>query len=244
MREKLGFSVACGKNVRFPKWEKRYMLKSLIVLLLLCLGAAGGTEKTAPPPVRDLRIAVVDLSRLFQEYKRAREFRDELITLLRSYSNKLKSLRRRVAQNRNELKDYAIGTAEFLAKQEELRERVNELRALEQEAAAARNSKWVILLKDTYADIDAAVQEYARERKIDLVIKQQSIGEYEEATLKKMTRDSMAIEISQRTILFATDQLDITDAILERLNETYDRLAAEEKKEAKTEAKSLEDVKP
>ena len=196
------------------------MRKTIIVLGTCLLLTATGRAADQVPLARDLRIAVVDISRVFNEYKRSVVMRKSLIDLMRSYSNRIKSQQRRMARGRAELKEYAAGTAEFLRKEEELRERLKEYRTLQKEATAARNAEWVKMIKVLYDEIRSAVGAYAREKGIDLVIKQQSITDYSDRP-GDVTREGMILEISRVTLLFHNASLDITDAIVKRLNDAY-----------------------
>ena len=209
---------------------------TLISALGLCVVLAGIVSSQGEvPTAKDLRIAVVDISRLFKDYKGSVDRRKALVELVRSYGKRIKTLRRRVAQKRAELKEYATGTAEFLAKREELGARLKEERALQAKAAASRNAAWVKMLKDLYGDINRSVSEYAKEKKIHLVIKQQSMTDYT-GRLGEVTREGMVLEISRRTVLHHVASLDITDAVLRRLDAEYAKRAKGKAAPGKTSA--------
>jgi Skp family chaperone for outer membrane proteins len=211
------------------------------MIVLLWSGALAGAAEDVPP-ARDLKIAVVDIAILFRDYHRSKVMRDGLLDQMRAYRNRVESQQRRLAQKEAELREFAAGTAEHLARREDIAEKAKELRALQMEAETAQNAAWIKLIREIYSDVNEAAAAYAKEKKIDLVIKQQSILDTSDRA-DEARRDSLILDISRRGVLYHSEALDITTPILQRLNEAYARRQAESAKEGKAEAETTTEVK-
>ena len=207
-------------------------MRGVGIALGLVLAANAVCDAEAGIPLaRDLRIAVVDLSVLFRDYKESKVMKQALSGLEKDYKKQVERLQRRVAQKRSELGEFAAGTAKHMAKREELLERQKELRALQMSVGAKHNAESVKSVKSVYDAIDAGVKAYAKEQHIDLVLKQQSMIDFDQH-LNQMTTAGLIMGISRRSVMFHGTSIDITGAVLRRLDAAYEKRLAEKNKRA------------
>ena len=111
--------------------------------------------------------------------------------------------------------DYPVGSEKFKEAQ-----RRYEIAALEFQAYVAMHQARRIEFNDTeirriYEDIKVAAQSIADERGLDLILVDDSV-----VPIPEQSQDILA-QISSRRVLFARDNLDITDALITKMNNTY-----------------------
>jgi Skp family chaperone for outer membrane proteins len=193
---------------------------------LFWASALTAQDTPALPPAR--RIAVVDLTRVFNEYKLSNELARNLARMGRQYKLKLERLRREIAMIRSTMEQYARGTPEWQGQQEKLKDKTGAARVLSREAQTRENVERARMVVRLYKDTCEVVREYASRHDLDLVIKQQTMREYTDEELGEMPVNAIVLEVAQRTVLYHVDGLDITEPVLEKLNAAYDRRKAAE----------------
>lgn len=204
-------------------------MRSVLLISILAAvalpGALAADQKI--PPARELRVAMVDLTRVFDEYEASKDLMQDLAELLRESRGKLERAQREIAMLRQSVQEYAMGTPERQAQEEKLEEKTRVARMLSMELQTSEDSLRSKMLMKIYLDADEAIQEYSRSHDIDLVVKQQSLREYDAEKLEKTPPTSLILDISRRSVLFAKPELDITDSIVEEMNAAHRRRNAE-----------------
>ena len=195
-------------------------------LALAAVLAGALLAHAAAPPARAPRLAMVDLTVIFRDYKAAQDLMEELARNLRESLDQLEALQREISAIRRSMQDYAMGTPERLAQEEKLAEKARVARMLSMEAQTKESSLRARMLKSIYADAMEAVEAYALEHDLDLVLKQQSFRLPGEERDEPASTAEAVHELSQRTVLFAKPEFDITAPILEAMNAAYDRRQA------------------
>jgi len=138
------------------------------------------------------RIAWVGLERIFKEYKGTQQFEQKLDELSKS---KQKERERRVSEIRN-LRDELIllDNENRAAQQKRLDEKFRELMEFDQKVREELRNEREEALRAILKEIESSVKEFAKARGFDLIL-------------------------TDRAILYGTEGLDVTDEILEIINQ-------------------------
>jgi outer membrane protein len=138
------------------------------------------------------RIAWVDLDRIFKEYKGTQQFEQKLDELSKS---KQKERERRVSEIRN-LRDELIllDSENRAAQQKRLDEKFRELMEFDQKVREELRNEREEALRAILKEIESSVKEFAKARGFDLIL-------------------------TDRAILYGAEGLDVTDEILEIINQ-------------------------
>ena len=195
------------------------------VALALLLPFARAAAEDAPGGRTAVRIAVADLRRIYEDYEKQKDEEKVVKAYQDRIRRRVESLRGDFQRLADEMKNLSLGSPERLERKQKIEKIKNELRNLTQTATRELNERVVRATRGLYGEVGEVVAEYAREHGIDLVIKKQSLR----ADGKSMAA-SVSFQIGFEPVLYVDKQLEITDAIIERLNARY-RAAKKEKKE-------------
>jgi len=197
-------------------------LRSLLVVALiamfarpLCDGAAsGGTQGDAPRSQRTL-IAVVDMGRVLAGCKEWQDAVGERARTLDTARRTLDKLVRKDQVLRNEYENLPPGTEERRKKAEELEAALQEYEQMRQQLddEAARQHEGSV--RNLFARLNGVVAEYAKEHGISVVLKKQDF----DLTAPQSVEQSLQIATTE--VLYADPELDISAAVIERLNAAY-----------------------
>ena len=196
--------------------------KKILLSTILLLSGLGMALNAAP-----LKIAVVDLTKLFKEYYRTKIIEQDFNEQSKVYRNYIArqadTLRKNEAEYRQKL-DASLNVALAPA---ERKKRRSEVRAMEQELKRRR-----VELEQYASDRAQALQKSAAEQRLK-VIEEIRSEIRRRATLEGYTivLDKSAKSTSDAAIvLYSADALDITERVLTELNRGADKPAANNQK--------------
>ena len=196
--------------------------KKILLSTILLLSGLGMALNAAP-----LKIAVVDLTKLFKEYYRTKIIEQDFNEQSKVYRNYIArqadTLRKNEAEYRQKL-DASLNVALAPAEREKRRA---EVRAMEQELKRRRAE-----LEQYASDRAQALQKSAAEQRLK-VIEEIRSEIRRRATLEGYTivLDKSAKSTSDAAIvLYSADALDITERVLTELNRGADKPAANNQK--------------
>jgi Skp family chaperone for outer membrane proteins len=173
----------------------------------------------------EMKIGVVDIVRVFDDYAKSDDLEKDLMEELEAFNNEMKFLK-------DDL-DKLEAFIEQLSGESELRvEKVSEYamkKQVYQARGGAEQKRWLIkqskLLMELYGDIVGAVGEYAKAEGYTLVLKADS------GSVRGESPDEVQLRIAIRPVLYYSSMHDLTDDIIKVLNENYEaeKKAAAEK---------------
>ncbi len=196
------------------------MIKRMAYLsvVLAIVAALSGSRADAAGRKRSLRVALVDVDKVLQEYKKGNDrydqIRKELEPLINTIRQKAQAIR---DEQRRLVQDPRTDKVKFLKKKQELALKIAEMERDEKLFLAKKTEKEIDAMMEVWNDVIAAVAKYAKENGIDLVIKQQVRSK------KPSRKDSFYRNVRARTVLYAAARLDITEQIAKQLNTEYER---------------------
>ncbi len=193
----------------------------LVVALLasfgghLCDGAPAETGREAGPSDQKTLLAVVDMGRVLAGCKEWQDAVAERARMLDAARRTLDKLARKGQVLRNDYENLPPGTEERAKKAEELEAALQEYQQmrqqLDEEAARQHESS----VRNLFARLDSVVREYAKEHGISIVLKKQDFD------LSAPQSVEQSLQVATTEVLYADASLDISTAIIERLNASY-----------------------
>lgn len=187
----------------------------LIVLGLLTLFAGNAAYTENGKSAAGLKVGVIDLNKISENYEsynhevekvkaKAEAIQEEILKI----TEKMKAL-----QERREL--FEEGSDEY----DEINDQIEQLKLAgyvkNKSESKKIEKKQVDMIKGLYKDIRTGVQEYSDKHKFDLIV----VESGPELMGKKL--QDIVIEIRMKPVVYSSNQLDITDNIIEYLNTEY-----------------------
>ena len=197
-------------------------------LLALSLGvgyvltAGGQTGDNAGPATEAVgvvgpRIAVIDVAQVFEQSLRWADVLRERRDLMSQMERSLEARQKQVRVFQNEYQNLAPGSDTAETARENYMKALEDFETSRQEYQAQVSDQITRSLRGMLGDVSKVVADYARENGIDLVLKRWNLE-------SAPTSDIQVQEImAAMDVLYAADRLDITGAIVERLNSSYPR---------------------
>jgi Skp family chaperone for outer membrane proteins len=206
----------------------RFILISLLAAIIGTPGASAADTDAAKtpapaaeaPPPRVLKIGYVDLSRLWDEYRRRRDFDNDYKALRLELANQDRTRTEEIARYNSQIEKLALGTPERLELEEKVKTAEKEAEQFRRKATDELNARFVVMLNRLFGDVLREVDAIAKEGDYDLIIKDQTPDP------NVNTRTDAIFQLGQRVVLYARPEYDLTGAVIKRLNDKY---AAEQK---------------
>lgn len=181
----------------------------LVVSLTSTAGAAAGERSGSPT------IAVVNLSGIFQATEQWEDYQAKHQDSLEKMERTLSKLERNLRVLRSEYQNLAPGTDARESKRKEMEEGLKEFQekkaSFQQEISKSYNE----FLYKMFRKVTTAVEEYASENSIDVVLKKTNLKQSPTAP------SQTDLMIATTNVLYAGKTVDITDQIANKLNSEY-----------------------
>jgi Skp family chaperone for outer membrane proteins len=199
--------------------NRKLILSAGCVLLLLgalaCSPCFAQSAAPAAPSAAGTKTAVCDVVQIFTNYQRAKDLTamlNEKREGLRSEDEKRKKV---IEDLQKELEELKESSPEYDKRFQEMQKLLvdRDVWTRLQESLMLREHHR--LTRDMYQDITKAVEQVAKEKGFQLVIFRER-----ELPPTENTQDLLRA-IERRTVLYSDDNIDITEAVLAKLNETY-----------------------
>ena len=198
------------------------MRASRIPIVLIALLACGTVlltgsfaQRAGAPKAVGTRIAVCDLVDVFNNYQRAKDLTAKVNERREAIKAESKKRRKTVEALQMELEGLKKGSKKYEQTLNEVQRLSIEYKAyLEyQDALAAREHH--NLTKEMYLEIRQMIAHVAKERGFHVVLQRES------EKLDAPTTNELLRQIYGRKVLYAADNVDLTEAVLLRLNQSY-----------------------
>jgi Skp family chaperone for outer membrane proteins len=187
----------------------------LMVLTLTCgwlIGTGHAAEKATPMPTS---VAVVDIVKLFNEYQRTKEINDRLTKQQQDLQTQRKQKLDRIDALKAELENFHPDSKDYYERQKELLKLSIELDSYSRVTAEEIKREFQVLTEDIYKEMTAAIEAVAKEAGYELVLF------VDKMEIKGDTFPTLLENIRQRKVLYNAPRLDITDSVLDYINQDY-----------------------
>ena len=189
----------------------------LLVIATLVGGALllGRSFAQSAAPGSEARVAVCDVVKVFNSYDRAEDLTAQLNERRNGIKAEAERRSKAIQAIQMEMEGLVTGSTEY-------EQRFNDIQRLTidraawlkfEEARALRDHHR--LTREMYEEIVEVIGKTARQRGVDIVLYRMSAG------LQSENTPQLLQEIERRKVLYAADRVDLTDAIMKRLNDSY-----------------------
>jgi Skp family chaperone for outer membrane proteins len=191
------------------------LLLALLAGFMACQTQAHRASSQAPPTV----VATVNIERLFQNLDERSAADTRLIALAGELDAETQQRQEEIDRLNEELEVYAPGSKQHQELNEQIALKGYQLQAYLDFAKRKLDNEKSQFFRGLYARIKQAVAATAEENGYDVVFVDDSIVDLpQNATEQEMKR-----QISARRMLYATNQIDITDQLVERMNREFNQ---------------------
>lgn len=193
--------------------HSRHWIMLLAAITLLASGLVGGVVAQNRMTARPTSVAVVDLQRVFAASSEKTNLESEIATRRDALQQEANDLKERIAQMRNELDLYEPGSANYRATVEKIQQasfEADNWLKWEQQKLQFEGAR---IIKRLYASAVEAVEDVAEQNGIDLVF-------FREGDLQERfeSPQQATAQVQLRKLMWATDDVDVTDAVINRMN--------------------------
>ncbi|QDU72881.1 OmpH family outer membrane protein [Mucisphaera calidilacus] len=194
----------------------RHWIMLIAALTLLASGLVGGVIAQSGLAARPTSVAVVDIQRVFAASAEKSDLEAEITQRAEALQQEGNALKERISKMRNGLDMLEPGSPSHRSKVEEIQQATFEAenwRKWEQQKLQFQNAR---IIKRLYASTVDAVEDVADQNGIDLVF-------FREPDLQERYENPQqaTAQVQLRKLLWATDDVDITDAVISRMNLNY-----------------------
>lgn len=194
-------------------WHAGAVLVALGVGCAL-LGTRAWSQAPAQPP---LRVAVVNLTRIWEGYQKRVSLEGKLTQLQQTKAQTMREKTDEVNQLSQKLELLAQGSAQCDQAERDLQQKQVESRTLDELSRQEVARKYLEYWDTVYNDICTATDKIAQQEGYDLVLKTA------DRKLRTASLPELQGKIEGMTVLYSTPRLDLTDKVLTLLNEEFAR---------------------
>jgi outer membrane protein len=163
------------------------------------------------PERRPLKIGIVDVSKVLDQYEKKARFDAELKEFQASQREKMEEKELEIQKTRDKMELLLPGSSERKKEEEKLSQLEIEREWLRKSAYKDINEKYAQLLVELYEDIVKECAAYAKAEKFDLILKK------EELNFDNLGPEEVKFIIKSQKIIYNVGELDVTEAIIKRL---------------------------
>ena len=191
-----------------------------IVALACCIGltapAMGQTKPAAAAPAAatTVKIGLVDMARVFKEYKKFEDMRAALKAEMEIALAEAKKIAATAEKVKEELKLLKQGSAEFIKRESDLAQLSSDFETKRKIANVQYQRKEAEIFQKIYVDAVAVIKLYAEHFQYSMVMR------FNSAELDKNNQASVVNGLN-KLVIYHLPQDDITDAVIDYLNRKY-----------------------
>ncbi|MBN2584855.1 MAG: OmpH family outer membrane protein [Planctomycetes bacterium] len=180
----------------------------MVGLVALLVGANGGKPEPS-------RVAVCDLAKVVDDYKRVQSLQDDLAQQEKSRVEEVKRRSDVIEMMAKQMDDLKEGSEDRKKLEETAWEKMYELKAYRETEQGRLQRKSRDGLLSCYEEIMAQISRHAESNGIDLVVYKEQLDPLLKTAQNTQELKSM---INSRRVLYNSAALDITDAVIAALN--------------------------
>lgn len=187
------------------------MKKSMFIFGLV----AALTISSSTLRAETLKVGVVHLSQVFDAYAKTKQLDAELKLDTQKKMADAKGMRDKISSLQKQMDNKMLSLPKRMDLKEEFEIAKLKYDIFRKKTMALAERQQILRISDVYKDIRAAVNSYAKEQSYDLVLRLQT-RDKEHTDIKSLEQ-----EINLTSVLYAGDKVNITAAIIEKLNRAY-----------------------
>lgn len=166
------------------------------------------------------RIALIDMARVFKNYKKFEAMREELKGELQKSEERFKGMAEIIKKEQAELKSYKEGSEEYSRVEKSLLTHTTQAESFRKSQQRELIRKEAQIYKTIYLEVSDAVEKYATHFNFTLVLR------FSADDVNGQENPEEVMRGLNRQVVYYRPSEDITNAICEFLNRRYQRMAA------------------
>ena len=193
------------------------IIVSLVIVAASCLigltrlNAQNVGGKTTAPT----KVAVCHLNDLFLKYQRAKDMIDKLEKSRQAFVAEGQKRLAQLENLRQELEGYVAGKPEHQKLSDTILRTTIGLKVWQEFQQKSILAEHMAMTKVIYDQINKAISDVAKERGIDLVI------QFDPNKIEANNAQEWQLKVQMRQVLYSEPKMDITAAVLQKLDEAY-----------------------
>jgi len=163
----------------------------------------------------ELKIGVVNLNKVFDEYIKRKVYDQKLKDLEKHYEkvlNEKKEINKRI---REEISLLDMGSGNRIKKEELFQKGLIDLEVFAQFAEQDLLKKYKDYFEAIYIDVSKVTEKFGKENGYDLIVKN------EEPEIRSNDVSDLQFKIGIKSILYYSGNVDITSSIIQKINEPF-----------------------
>lgn len=195
-------------------------LISLSIVAAICAGfatsACGQNSSAAPAPSADTphKVGLIDMARVFKEYKKFENLREDLKSEIAQSDEQAKAMATELQKLQEEMKTFEQGKPEYNSLEKQLAEKASKFEAFRKVAQRDFLRKESQIYKTVYLEVVDVVKKYSEIYHYTLILRFNS-EKIEGSDPQKL------IQGLNRQVIFHRPDDNITDSVITYLNRNY-----------------------
>ncbi|MFA9476718.1 OmpH family outer membrane protein [Phycisphaerales bacterium AB-hyl4] len=190
---------------------------SIFALAFVLVGIAGVVTANNALRADPTAIAVVNIEHAFNELREKVAVENEIRSRGEQLGQEEQQRRQQIRQLREDLDVLAAGTSAYRQKEEELGRAVIELQTWTQFQQQRLAREHVLQTERLYRKMNDAIAELAQDEGYDAVLFREG-----EINFQAEQPQELVAQIQMRKVLYASDNIDITQQLIQRMNNAYE----------------------
>ncbi len=190
----------------------KYKIKVIILALFFAAPIAFSNNRACEA---SLKVGVVDISRVFEDYVKRKAFDKDLKNLEKRYEALIDEKRKVIIKYGEEIALLDMGSASRGKKEESAEKLTIDLEVFAKFAEQNLLKKYKECFETIYLDVTKEVERFGKENSFDVILKN------EEPELKSKEISDLQFKIGIKTVLYYSKSVDITNQITKNVNEKY-----------------------
>ncbi|GEM_PF-4242828 len=184
--------------------------------IMLIIGIIATLNLSSPlARAEGLKIGVVHLSQVFDAYNKTKQLDAELKLDTQKKMADAEQMRNKINAVQKQMNNKMLSLDKRIALKEEFEIAKLRYDMFRKKTMALAERQQILRISDVYKDIRAAINDYAKEQNYDLIIRLQTRDK------KHTDIKSLEQEINLTSVLYASNKVNITKIIIEKLNKAY-----------------------
>ena len=189
----------------------------LILSTALYVAAAPGNP---PAPAR---VGIVDFAKLLQNYARMKDSEKMMADTQNRIRDEAKARIADIEKLKTTLTMRTPGSEAYAATEKDITSKSTEFEMWKQAKAREVLERERGVIRDIYTDVEKASAEYARANGYSLILKEDKID------LSSPSVRDLDFRVTLKNVLFASEEMDLTDAVTALVNQRYEKQKALDK---------------
>ncbi len=193
----------------------RFFVIACIAILLSPTWAQQPVQPATPTLVK---IGFVDLKKIFRDYQKVKQLQDAVRQETEMELAKIKGLKEEAKQLQEEIPLYKAGSKVRLQKEKKLAELMFDIKNREEKANHFLNQRHKTELENVYHEVAEEIENYARANGFFMIVRVSDADFFGSQSV-----EALYMQIYTRDVLYWQKENDITNIIIETINEKYKR---------------------